>query len=65
MQHSPCCRLVPCAFALAVPAALTRALAVLAKRGVLVVRPDAIEKLAGATHVLFDKTGTQPSPSSG
>ena len=52
----------PCAFALAVPAALTRALAVLAKRGVLVVRPDAIEKLAVATHVLFDKTGTLTIP---
>ena len=52
----------PCAFALAVPAALTRALAVLAKGGVLVVRPDAIEKLAVATHVLFDKTGTLTIP---
>ena len=48
----------PCAFALAVPAALTRALGVLAGRGVLVVRPDAIEQLALATHVMFDKTGT-------
>lgn len=48
----------PCAFALAVPAAITRTLAVLAARGVLVVRPDAIEALAGATHVVFDKTGT-------
>lgn len=48
----------PCAFALAVPAALTRALAVLARRGVLVVHADAIEQLATATHVIFDKTGT-------
>ncbi|MEO6270510.1 MAG: heavy metal translocating P-type ATPase, partial [Lautropia sp.] len=48
----------PCAFALAVPAALTRSLAVLARRGVLVVKPDAIETLAGASHVVFDKTGT-------
>jgi len=48
----------PCAFALAVPAAITRTLAVLADRGVLVTRPDAIEALAGATHVVFDKTGT-------
>ncbi|MBO9663015.1 heavy metal translocating P-type ATPase [Dokdonella sp.] len=48
----------PCALALAVPAALTRALAVLAQRGVLVVRPDAIEALATATQVVFDKTGT-------
>ncbi len=48
----------PCAFALAVPVAVTRALAVLARRGVLVVKPDAIEALAGATHVVLDKTGT-------
>jgi Cu2+-exporting ATPase len=48
----------PCAFALAVPVAITRALAVLAQRGVLVVKPDAIEALASATHVVFDKTGT-------
>jgi Cu2+-exporting ATPase len=43
---------------LAVPAAITRCLAALARRGVLVVQPDAIEALAGATHVVFDKTGT-------
>lgn len=52
----------PCAFALAVPVAVTRALAVLARRGVLVVKPDAIEALAGATHVAFDKTGTLTEP---
>ncbi|HEU4781425.1 MAG TPA: heavy metal translocating P-type ATPase [Steroidobacteraceae bacterium] len=48
----------PCAFALAVPAAITRALGALARRGVLVVRPDAIQALAECTHALFDKTGT-------
>ena len=48
----------PCAFALAVPAAITRALSVLARHGVLVVRPDAIKALAEATHIVFDKTGT-------
>jgi len=53
----------PCAFALAAPAAVTRALAVLSGRGVLVVRPDALETLASATHVLFDKTGTLTEPS--
>ncbi|MEZ5533126.1 MAG: heavy metal translocating P-type ATPase [Steroidobacteraceae bacterium] len=53
----------PCAFALAVPAAITRALAVLARHGVLAVRPDAIEGLARATHVIFDKTGTLTEPS--
>jgi Cu2+-exporting ATPase len=52
----------PCAFALAAPAAVTRALAVLTSRGVLVVRPDALEDLAAVTHVLFDKTGTLTEP---
>ena len=55
----------PCAFALAVPAALTRALALLAQRGVLVVHADAVETLAGASHVVFDKTGTLSEPRSG
>ncbi len=50
-----CC---PCAFALAVPAALARALDALARLGVLVVRPDALQSLAECTHVVFDKTGT-------
>jgi len=53
----------PCAFALAAPAAVTRTLAVLASRGVLVIRPDALETLASATHVIFDKTGTLTEPS--
>src|SRR5690606_3903067 len=48
----------PCAFALAVPAALTRALAVLAQRGVLAIHPDALERLAGIDYAVFDKTGT-------
>lgn len=48
----------PCAFALAVPAALTRALAVLARHGVLVVQPDVIERLTQVRHAVFDKTGT-------
>jgi Cu2+-exporting ATPase len=52
----------PCAFALAVPAAITRSLGALARRGVLVVRPDAIENLASATHIVFDKTGTLTEP---
>jgi Cu2+-exporting ATPase len=53
----------PCAFALAAPAAVTRALAVLTGRGMLVVRSDALEDLASITHVLFDKTGTLTEPS--
>jgi len=52
----------PCAFALAVPAAITRALNVLARCGVLVVKPDAIAALAQMSHVVFDKTGTLTMP---
>jgi Cu2+-exporting ATPase len=52
----------PCAFALAVPAAITRALTVLARSGVLVVKPDAIAALAQTSHVVFDKTGTLTMP---
>jgi len=52
----------PCAFSLAVPAAFTRALGVLARRGVLVVKPDALQALAESTHALFDKTGTLTEP---
>ncbi|HEX7328252.1 MAG TPA: heavy metal translocating P-type ATPase [Casimicrobiaceae bacterium] len=52
----------PCAYALAVPAAVTRALGVLARRRVLVVNADAIEALATATHVVLDKTGTLTEP---
>lgn len=52
----------PCAFALAVPAAITRALTVLARCGVLVVKADAIAALAQISHVVFDKTGTLTMP---
>ncbi len=52
----------PCAFALAVPAALTRAVAVLARRGVLVVEADALEALARVDRIVFDKTGTLTEP---
>jgi len=52
----------PCAFALAVPAAITRAIAVLARHGVLVVKPDAIQALAETSQVVFDKTGTLTEP---
>jgi len=51
----------PCAFALSVPAALARALAVLARRGVLVLKANAIENLARVDHFAFDKTGTLTS----
>ncbi len=48
----------PCALSLATPAAISAATAALARRGVLVTRPDAIEALASADTVVFDKTGT-------
>ncbi len=48
----------PCAFALAVPAALARALTVLAHRGILVLTPNVIESLIRADYFVFDKTGT-------
>ena len=52
----------PCAFALAVPAAITRALGVLARHGVLVVKPDALETLTQVDIAVFDKTGTLTEP---
>ncbi len=48
----------PCAFSLATPAALTAAAGTLARRGVVLARPDAIEALSQVTHVVLDKTGT-------
>jgi len=48
----------PCAFALAVPAALTAAHATLLGRGIAVVAAGALERLAAVTHLGFDQTGT-------
>jgi len=48
----------PCALSLATPAAIAAATAALARRGVLVAHSDALETLARATHILWDKTGT-------
>jgi Cu2+-exporting ATPase len=48
----------PCALSLAVPAALAAAHGALARIGVLAVREDALDRLAQATDVVFDKTGT-------
>lgn len=48
----------PCALSLSVPAALAAAHGALAKLGVLAVRADALDTLARATNVVFDKTGT-------
>jgi Cu2+-exporting ATPase len=48
----------PCALALAVPATLSSAVDALARRGVLVLGADALERLADVDTVLLDKTGT-------
>ncbi|QOY62428.1 cadmium-translocating P-type ATPase [Lysobacter sp. H21R4] len=48
----------PCALSLAVPAALAAAHGALAKLGVLAVRENALDRLADATDIVFDKTGT-------
>ncbi|MEO7068211.1 MAG: heavy metal translocating P-type ATPase [Rhodanobacter sp.] len=52
----------PCAFALTRPATLTRALGVLARRGVLVTDSAALDALAKVDYALFDKTGTLTTP---
>lgn len=51
----------PCAFSLATLVAVASANAALARRGVLVTSPDAIESLSKVTRVVFDKTGTLTS----
>jgi Cu2+-exporting ATPase len=48
----------PCALSLATPAAIAAATAGLARRGVLVAHSDALDTLARADRVLWDKTGT-------
>ena len=48
----------PCALSMAIPAALAAASSALAKLGVLPVRGDALERLAGIDVMVFDKTGT-------
>ena len=48
----------PCALSLATPAAIAAATSALARRGVLVAHSDALETLAKANRVLWDKTGT-------
>ncbi len=48
----------PCAMGLATPIAVWNALAVLAARGLVVRHGDMIDRLAGLTQVVFDKTGT-------
>jgi len=48
----------PCALSLATPAATLAAAGALARRGILVQRPDALESGAAIDTVVFDKTGT-------
>ena len=48
----------PCALSLSVPAALACAHGALARTGLLALRPDALDTLARATDIVFDKTGT-------
>jgi Cu2+-exporting ATPase len=48
----------PCALALGTPVALASATRGLARLGILIHRPDALEALPGVTHLVFDKTGT-------
>ena len=52
----------PCSFALTRPVTLTRALGVLAARGVLVTNGSALSTLARVDYALFDKTGTLSVP---
>ncbi len=48
----------PCALSLSVPAVLAAAHGALARLGVLSTRPEALDTLARATDIVFDKTGT-------
>lgn len=48
----------PCALSLATPSALLSATSALARRGVLLRRIEALERLAQVRHVMLDKTGT-------
>jgi len=48
----------PCALSLATPAAIAAATARLARLGLLVTRPDALERLALVDVMVIDKTGT-------
>jgi P-type Cu2+ transporter len=48
----------PCALSLATPAAILAASGRLAREGVLVAHPAALEAMAEAQRVVFDKTGT-------
>jgi Cu2+-exporting ATPase len=48
----------PCALGLATPSALTCAVALLNRQGILIKRANVLEQLKTITHTCFDKTGT-------
>jgi len=48
----------PCALSMATPAALAAATGAAMRRGMLIARGDAFERIADCTDVVFDKTGT-------
>ncbi|MDT3678359.1 MAG: heavy metal translocating P-type ATPase [Burkholderiaceae bacterium] len=48
----------PCALSMAMPAAMAAATGAAIRRGMLIARGDALERLADCTDVVFDKTGT-------
>ena len=51
----------PCAFSLASPSAVAAASRALLKRGIILTRGQALDKLATIEQVIFDKTGTLTS----
>ena len=50
----------PCALSLAIPTALTCAVASLTKRGILIKQAHVLETLPQLSDIAFDKTGTLP-----
>lgn len=48
----------PCALSLATPTALTTANSRLLRQGIALINNNALQALAGITHIAFDKTGT-------
>lgn len=48
----------PCALSLATPTALTRAMLILKRKGLIITRGYALERLADIKAIAFDKTGT-------
>lgn len=48
----------PCALSLATPTALTAAVSMMRRQGLLVLKGHVVETLTQVSHVVFDKTGT-------